>query len=462
MIRYSKKLMCVTIALAGCSDSIVSPSAKETPDLRFTAYTAAAAAPYLLNAYNSPDYLLAAGISDLGVIVGQSGPTNSVRWETGTAATPSSVTPLLVGLGGRALDVNTAGQIAGESFVTGGTEASLWTPSGGGAYTRTNVGLPGALVSTAYAINDKGQVAGSSRIVTGSTWVDKCFVWTPSSDNATTGTVEEIPGLGGTFCVANDINAAGQVVGVSNSASSSMQQAFVRSGGVTLGLQPAGDDTYATSINNGGQIAGWHGAKAAVWNPASGTWSAANDIDVAALSGQSGFISGFAMDINDAGFVAGFTRDASGLDRAFLWNAGTVMELPDANPTTVNATALTNVIDNRLIVAGGGIDNNTGVRRAMRWTVSLTPIITEGCNDRLVRLIGELKAAGVINPGIATSLLSKADASARQAASGKTTPAKNILSALIDEVNALESSRRLTAEQGQALRDAALCVIGSL
>jgi hypothetical protein len=98
----------------------------------------------------------------------------------------------------------------------------------------------------------------------------------------------------------------------------------------------------------------------------------------------------------------------------------------------------------------------------MRWTVSLTPIITEGCNDRLVRLIGELKAAGVINPGIATSLLSKADASARQAASGKTTPAKNILSALIDEVNALESSRRLTAEQGQALRDAALCVIGSL
>jgi hypothetical protein len=76
MIRYSKKLMCVTIALAGCSDSIVSPSAKETPDLRFTAYSAAAAAPYLLNAYNSPDYLLAAGISDLGVMVVQSGPTN--------------------------------------------------------------------------------------------------------------------------------------------------------------------------------------------------------------------------------------------------------------------------------------------------------------------------------------------------------------------------------------------------
>lgn len=452
--------LCTIALLSSCTDQQDNPLASP-PVSRSGLFTATTGPLSLLSGYNGSTYIITRGINDEGVIAGVGGSSRTTRWDTGTGAMAASTAPVFVGWG-EGFDVNAYGQIAGTSSA----QAALWTPNGSGGYTLTSVGLPGAFIGTANAVNERGQVVGTSRLMTGSTWVDKCFLWTPDSDNGTTGVVEEIPGFGGNFCVANDINAAGQVVGMSNSMVSPVSHGFVRDGGATIALQPATDETYAIAINNGGQIAGFHttstASTAAIWNPSATGWGSANDIAVPALSGQSGFMTSVAMDINDAGFVVGYARDGTGLDRAFFWNAGEVLELPDPDPSTVMAGALTNAIDNQVIVAGSGIDNQTGVRRGMRWAVSLTPIVTEGCSERLARLIGELKTGGVINAGAYTSLMAKMDASARQAGAGKRVPARNVLYALIEEVDALESSRRLTPEQAAPLREAAQCIIAEL
>jgi uncharacterized membrane protein len=444
--------------LSGCTVDQQNPMASARPAWRHL-YSATAGTSSLLDGLNGSAYIIARSINDQGVITGQSGSfSGAVRWETGTGSAPASTTAILVASGGDGLDINAYGQIAGRF----GNEAAVWTPNGTGGYTRTNVGLPGAFLSSAYAINAQGEVVGNSRVASGSTWVDKCFLWRPDSPNGSTGISEEIQGLGGNFCVANDINAAGQIVGASTSASTGTTHGFISSGGVTAALAPLTEGTYATAINDGGQIAGFHGSTAALWNPSGTGWATAFDISIPALSGQTGFIQSVAMDINDAGFVVGYTRAGAGIDRPFFWNAGEVVELSAEGDGSVLAGGITSVIENRVIVAGGGIDHTTGVRRGLRWTVSLTPVITEGCSERLRRLVAELRTGGFISAGIATSLTAKADAAARQAGAGKTIPAGNLLSALIEEVNALQHSGRLDPSQAESLREAARCVIGEL
>ena len=78
-------------------------------------------------------------------------------------------------------------------------------------------------------------------------YTDVCYLWTPTSANATTGTVTTVAGLGGAFCVANDINSSGYIVGASTT-SAGAQHAFLwaptsdnaSTGNIQLG--PAFDD----------------------------------------------------------------------------------------------------------------------------------------------------------------------------------------------------------------------------
>jgi hypothetical protein len=85
-----------------------------------------------------------------------------------------------------------------------------------------------------------------------------------------------------------------------------------------------------------------------------------------------------------------------------------------------------------------------------------------GVNFTLTQLITDLRSANVLNAGEARSLLAKVDAATRQASQGKTTAAKNVLSALIAEAEALRSSGRLTSAQAQQLIDAAQCAIAAM
>ena len=92
----------------------------------------------------------------------------------------------------------------------------------------------------------------------------------------------------------------------------------------------------------------------------------------------------------------------------------------------------------------------------------LTHTNSEGCLADLEQLIDELRSSGLLSDGDAKSLLAKLDAASKQASQGKTTPAKNLLLALIDEVNLLLAAGALSISDAQALILAAQCAIAEL
>ena len=73
-----------------------------------------------------------------------------------------------------------------------------------------------------------------------------------------------------------------------------------------------------------------------------------------------------------------------------------------------------------------------------------------------------LVASGVLNPGQGRSLTAKLENARRHVRAGRTTPAANVLNAFIDEVRELQADGTLTAEQAEALIEAAEAAISDL
>jgi probable HAF family extracellular repeat protein len=322
----------------------------------------------ILNGLNGASQNFATGVNALGDVGGESG-GHVALWSAG------STTATDVGLG-RSLDINNSGQQAGEF----GGQAALWTPDGKGGYTLTRIGdrLPSPILSAAYGINSGGQVVGMYRVwVSEGVWGDKCFVWTPDAPNSPFGSVETLPGLGGNWCVANDINSTGYVVGTATRADGE-GHGFIWTppvGGVPGRMQdltPKSGDSYATSINDLRQVAGQHVTKAgavsaAIFKPAAnGSYTVT---DIGTFTGNQAL----AMDINDAGFVVGWARHVNSTDDdAFLWQNGEFTLLPGLTSVT-EATAMTALNGNTLQVVGGSVDPATNNRTAVRWNVTFTP-----------------------------------------------------------------------------------------
>src|SRR5204862_3522760 len=100
-----------------------------------------------------------------------------------------------------AYDINDSDWITGASNSERGLEAFLWTPEGGWM----SLGAPGE--SEGYAINNLGQIVGTTAVVGGNY---EGFLWTPGQGMTTLGVLSEhFP----TFCDARGINELGQVVG---------------------------------------------------------------------------------------------------------------------------------------------------------------------------------------------------------------------------------------------------------
>ncbi len=74
-----------------------------------------------------------------------------------------------------------------------------------------------------------------------------------------------------------------------------------------------------------------------------------------------------AKDINDAGQIVGYAKDAAGRDRAFLWQSGAMTDLGTLSGTESWALAI-----NNLGQVVGEATNAAGRSRAFLWTTANT------------------------------------------------------------------------------------------
>jgi len=316
------------------------------------------------------------------------------------AATPAArELPGLPGYtGAEATAVNNAGTVVGYSVDANYNSIAVkWSPSDA----VTDLGtLPGDTYSEALGINNLGQIAGFSGSV--ETGVQHAVEWNAAGVIKDLGASE-----------ADGINDFGEAVGFDNPGPREVNAVLWRNGNVDdfgAAETDAIGDTYATAVNDLGQIAGadfvihGDGSREAVrWNAdgshrqlpflvdardADSGANAINNLAVVvgnsptAVSGQThavrwdqhgavtdlgtvpGGVASFANGINDLGLIVGSANDANVVGHAVTWSrTGSLTELPDL-PGGSNSEALA-VSDGGFIVGDG--NDAAGNDVAIRW-----------------------------------------------------------------------------------------------
>ena len=195
----------------------------------------------------------------------------------------------------QAYAINNKGQVVGISG-NNGDHAFIWQNG-----TMIDLGFPVGDTSDAFAINDLGQVVGA----VGNSTVGSGFLWDP-----TTG-YQLLNGFGtSTDTVPTGINNSGQIVGYTVVGLDTVP--FLYSNGQWIRI--AGAFCVAQAINASGQIAGSIPGQAVRWEPG-GTFTS-----LGSLGGN--FSAAYA--INNLGQVVGRARLPSDsehpIDHAFLWD----------------------------------------------------------------------------------------------------------------------------------------------
>jgi len=213
--------------------------------------------------------------------------------------------------------ISATGTIAGDAFIWDSNKAAIWD----------NAGVPRELFpgsyseSLAYDINAKDQV-----LLFGPSIWDNGVV-TPVYVNVSSGPLD------GPLAM----NDAGQVAGTGYFAvgSTNQRHAFVVTHGVTtdLGVLPGATTSWATSINNNGDVVGY--SYASPTTPRATLWRNGSIIDLGVLPGQT---TSTANHINDNGRVVGTSGG-----RLFTWENGVMTDLGTmAANTTVTAHSINN------------------------------------------------------------------------------------------------------------------------
>ncbi len=223
------------------------------------------------------------------------------------------------GAGSTGTAINESGQVTGSSRNTDGrTHAFLYDGS-----TMQDLGTLGGLTSFGYGINDSGQVTGATLTSTGGNY-SHAFLYDGS-------TMRDLGNLGGIHSTGRDINNSGQVVGEVFHAIGG-NRAFLYDGtaGGMLDLNDLIDPGSgwllydARGINDRGQVTGYGnfgGASHAY------LYDDGDVTDLGSLDSTGGFRYSAGYGINEIGQVTGSSRNADGNFRAFFYDGSDMIDL---------------------------------------------------------------------------------------------------------------------------------------
>ena len=210
----------------------------------------------------------------------------------------------LGGSGSGASAINEAGQVIGTSYLPGDTEQHAFVWENG---VMTDLGTLGGSNSYPRYINEAGLVIGISDMPGDTYWHG--FVWDPINRVM----IDLDPSAGNNYSSAIAINEAGQIVGGSGGMNNSV---FLwENGQITARLNlPAGSSFGPIdAISEDGLVVG--NFPAMVWDPGTGTTT-----DLSALLGHDAYVNG----MNGAGQVIGYywPQDDASSYHAFFWKKG--------------------------------------------------------------------------------------------------------------------------------------------
>jgi probable HAF family extracellular repeat protein len=148
-----------------------------------------------------------------------------------------------------AIDVNDSGSVFGVSADAAGDHHPFLWRSGRMTDLGTLGGRNDRGAFTPGAINGHDQIVGTSPTGAGQ-WVWHAYLWTE-------GRMRDLGTLGGSYSTAYDVNDWGEVVGESETASGAVHAFLWRNGVMTdLGALIDDERSFAESINNRGQVLG--------------------------------------------------------------------------------------------------------------------------------------------------------------------------------------------------------------
>ncbi len=227
------------------------------------------------------------------------------RWDPGSGLQPIMTVPGS-GEDSYAYGINSSGAVAGSMNL----RAVHWTASGGA----TVIQFPNTPAVPDYggasAINDAGVVVGYAGHAAGPIPVDglQAFRWTAA------GGIERLDiFLGGSYVIANDINAAGDIVGIAGTVDFPQlgpDKAWLWSNGTltVLGDLTSEVSDQAVAINDAGEILGYDGSPGGIGVPDLDHWVWIKGQKIFLDQVTSGIPAGWqieqATDINSDGTIA--------------------------------------------------------------------------------------------------------------------------------------------------------------